>query len=698
MTSALLTKVAALFAPGKFAPGNNTGSRGLGARRFFSRIAFLFAIIVAGSYGVALPMQTSIEREIGFFFPIIQAALGTTTHDPVDIDVWNRTLKINQFTFRSDTQPEILLKIASIEVSGLGIGPGLLTADRVVIDGLELEYSGRQPNQPGFGFVYKVPEVVVDGFSTPVKEFPAANSMDAIGIVRLALERLAESTATSVSIPAVWITTKPSLSPGASADTTEQTLFNLVIRDLRAGRLAAITVDRIISLGAPVASGRGRVATEIGRISVNDLQLPSLLAAIAPAASANNAFMSLFREAAVGSYAGTRPNGHTVNIGSFSVSEFALRPSAVNLEQFDTVADLAASADRTQSPIQQRNLADQIAALLTGLRIGQIEVHGMKTNSVTDGPVELANLRLKGLDNGRISDFILEDLYAPRLKDPLRVGRIAFTSVDIAGLIRKSAQLATLQDPPSPDQIAGLMPTIEGIEVSEFSVPDKDTGQFIRLETFSASWGQFVGDVPGTVKITARAALPVSGADNSPLKALADVGFRMLWLSFDASAAWMEADQSISFPVQVTFDGLFSASGIFAINNVTRRHFEPDSTKFGDAANDLEAGPVVLSLRDTGGLDLLIAHFAKTQGVSLEAARRGIKENIDRAILVQPQASAELQRLADALGRFATTRGATLKVSIAPRQRVNLMELADMLDIDPLRALSQFSLELSVDR
>jgi len=323
----------------------------------------------------------------------------------------------------------------------------------------------------------------------------------------------------------------------------------------------------------------------------------------------------------------------------------------------------------------------------------------LKTHSTADGPIEIAVLRIKGLEDGRLSDFILEDLYAPRLKDPLRVGQIAFTSVDVAGLIRKSAELAILHSPPAPDQIAGLMPMIGGMELNGFSVPDKDTGQLIRIETFSGSWSQFVGVVPGTVKIAAKMALPVGGGDNGPLKALAAVGFRQLWLRFDASAEWNETTQTIAFPAQIEFDGLFSVSASVAINNVARRHFEPDPSKFGEAANDLEAGSVELSLRDTGGLDLLIAHFAKSQNISLEAARQEIKENIDRSLLLgQLQTSAELQRLANTLGRFVTTRGATLKASITPRQRVNLMQLMDMLDIDPLRALSQFNLELSVDR
>src|SRR5262249_37430975 len=139
---------------------------------------------------------------------------------------------------------------------------------------------------------------------------------------------------------------------------------------------------------------------------------------------------------------------------------------------------------------QQRNLAERAATLLAGLRIARFEVRGVKTNS-TDGPLELATMRLNGLENGRLSDFVLEDLYAPRLKDPLRVGRLAFTAIDVASLMRRSAQLAALPGSPTADDLVGLMSTIEGVEVSSFSVPDRTTGQLIQFESFSSSWGRF---------------------------------------------------------------------------------------------------------------------------------------------------------------------------------------------------------------
>src|SRR5947208_2504039 len=97
MQSALLTKAAALFAVRDNALSASLAisaslafSASPKARRLATRFAVLIAI--AGSCVAAPETQKSAARDIDV--PIIQAALGTTTQDSVDIDVWNRTLRI----------------------------------------------------------------------------------------------------------------------------------------------------------------------------------------------------------------------------------------------------------------------------------------------------------------------------------------------------------------------------------------------------------------------------------------------------------------------------------------------------------------------------------------------------------------------------------------------------------------------------
>ena len=45
-------------------------------------------------------------------------------------------------------------------------------------------------------------------------------------------------------------------------------------------------------------------------------------------------------------------------------------------------------------------------------------------------------------------------------------------------------------------------------------------------------------------------------------------------------------------------------------------------------AAQIEAGPVEIALRDTGGVDLAVAQQARQQNVSREAARRAMTDNV----------------------------------------------------------------------
>ena len=66
---------------------------------------------------------------------------------------------------RSSVDPRDRRKVGAIPCT---------SADRILIDGLELEYGGQQSNQPT-RLVYKASEIVVEGFSTPIREIPVTN-------------------------------------------------------------------------------------------------------------------------------------------------------------------------------------------------------------------------------------------------------------------------------------------------------------------------------------------------------------------------------------------------------------------------------------------------------------------------------------------------------------------------------------------
>ena len=58
----------------------------------------------------------------------------------------------------------------------------------------------------------------------------------------------------------------------------------------------------------------------------------------------------------------------------------------------------------------------------------------------------------------------------------MKVGRFALKSLDLANFLRMAALFSNPAQPPSPDQLLGLFPLIEGVEVKGFVAPFKNTG------------------------------------------------------------------------------------------------------------------------------------------------------------------------------------------------------------------------------
>ena len=110
-------------------------------------------------------------------------------------------------------------------------------------------------------------------------------------------------------------------------------------------------------------------------------------------------------------------------------------------------------------------------------------------------------------------------------------------------------------------------------------------------------------------------------------------------------------------------------------------------------AAQIEAGPVELALRDTGGVDLAVAQFAKTQNMSREQARAAIIQNIRETGMKLSGANADAMAIAGALARFVELPGGTLNIKLTPRGKVPVMQLAEALKGNPMLALARFQVD-----
>src|SRR3954451_23843104 len=101
-------------------------------------------------------------------------------------------------------------------------------------------------------------------------------------------------------------------------------------------------------------------------------------------------------------------------------------------------------------------------------------------------------------------------------------------------------------------------------------------------------------------------------------------------------------------------------------------------------AAQIEAGPIEITLRDTGGIDLAIAQQARQQNISREAARQAIIDNIRDNAMKMAAINPDVMALAGAMTRFVENPRGTLTIKLTPRGKVAMMQLLDVLKTGPV--------------
>jgi len=167
-------------------------------------------------------------------------------------------------------------------------------------------------------------------------------------------------------------------------------------------------------------------------------------------------------------------------------------------------------------------------------------------------------------------------------------------------------------------------------------------------------------------------------------------------LDANLSAAWDETSGGFVLDAaNFEVGSLLKASARVALAKVPRGAFTLDPQQATVAAAQIEAGALELTLRDLGAVDLFVAQYARTHGMSRDAARSaivdGIRTGSEKAVTANP----DTQAAVDALVRFVETPRQTLVVKLTPLGHVPVMQLGQFVNSDPLLALAQFRIEVS---
>ena len=649
-------------------------------------LAVAVVLAVGGFFGFDFYTQHRIAGEVDAAFAQMRASGGKASHGKVSFDLKTRTLRIDDISTESATQPPVRVTIASVTASGAGQpDPTRFSAD--TIEASDVEIGGSIAGPADGKIAYKMPRVVVKDYSGPASVQPPSASKSIIDAYRSGLAQFAAISAASVSIPNIAGTVK-----FGAAMSGEFNYSGVALQGIKDGKIATTQVERAaFTVNTQQAGKSDKMTGEIANLASRDFDAAALAAILDPQKANDDRYISVYGKTTAGPYTVTSALGLRMRIDALTVDDVGVRPSKLQLPAL--LATIQAAGTAQASPTQTRELIERGANIYEGMRVGTAEMRGLSAET-PQGPFKLQAIRFN-LEDGKVGEFAFEGLDTNTPKGPLKLGRFALKSLDIANFIRTSAQFANPAQPPSPELIAGLFPLIGGVEIRGVTAPFKNTGKLVNLDSFDVNWGQFIGPIPSKARLTTKMTTPVDATDPA-MKALIAAGLDTLSADGDIGAEWSEAARSFVVDVpKLEIGGLLKASARITLANVPRQVFSASVVQAIGASAQIEAGAIEVTLRDLGSVDLGVAQFARAQNVSREAARKTIVDNITATSKDVASANPDAEAAVQALAHFVESPGQTLVIKLTPRAKVPAMQLFQLLKTDPLIALAQFRIEAS---
>jgi hypothetical protein len=657
-------------------------------RKVLISVVVAAILVVGGFIGYKFYVQYRIDSEIEAAFAQVRAAGGQASHGKISFDPLSRTVKIADIAAEVATPVPVRIRVASLMATGVSLADETrLFAEAVETAGVEFSF------EAGWSTAYKLPSIIIKDLSGPAaRALPERRGSGADDVYLWALQRLAAVSATSITAPS--ITAIVSTPGAAEAQSVVYTYTNVALRDVRDGRIATSRIDRASFTGNIQQNGKtDKIGGEFAKMAAYDFDLAAALAIFDPARANDDGYVRVYRQVTCGAYELSVPGASRLHMDGFEVDDVKLRPSKLQLPQLRAIAAAAPKPGTMPTPAQTRDLMQKVAGLYESIHIGNAEMHGIAMDFEPEGSIRLASLR-SNLDDGRISEFTVEGLDVPSAQRPFKIGHLALKAIDIAGMVRWSSEFAAYGQQPTPGEALSILRLISGVEIKNLVGPYKNTDQQIRIDTLSLNWGQFVGPIPTQAHLVANVDTPIE-ANDPVLKPLLLAGVQTTRIDVDLGAAWAETSGTFGIePATIEIGNLLKASAGVSLAHVPREAFSSDLQQAMTIATQVDAGTLELTLHDLGGVDLMVAQYARAQNISRDDARRAISESAEtnaKAMTDRP----EVLAAAEALVHFIETPGQTLIIKLTPLGKVPALQLLQLLKTDPITALAQFQIEAS---
>jgi len=648
-------------------------------------VGAVVVVAAAGFFGFNFYLQHKVKEQVDTAFAQIRATGAKASYGKVSFDAKSRTVTITDVATESTSEPPFSVKIASVTASGVSQSdPARFSADNIDIADLELGVS--LPSQALSRVIYKAPQITVKAYSGPAAIQRPLASSSLIDLYRFGLAQLASITATSITAPAMTGTMAfDAKVKGGGTGGGNFTYSGIAIEGIKDGKIASAKTDAFhFSFNQP-GGKPAQMTGDLANMATTNIDVGALAAALDPSNANDDKYHRIYEHVSAGPYVVTSPEGLNMRIDSVTADDIGLNPSRLQLPKLIAMMSLAGAAQPAPGSAQAREMMETVATFYEGIGIGNTEMRGFSAET-PQGPFKLQVMR-GNFANGKIGELAVEGVEGRAPNGPVRLGRFALKSLDLANFARVIAQFSGQK--PSAEQMLGLLPLIEGVEIKGFTGPDKHGNQS-NIDILSLDWGQFVGPIPSKLHLIAKMSGPFDPTDANQRRFIM-AGIDKINIDADLGAAWTEASRTFALePVKLDLGGLVNATARLSLANVSREVFSTTAAQAMVAAMQTEVGAIELTLHDQGGVDLAIAQYARGQNLSREAARQAIVQTIRNA-----NTDESLKPAVDALVNFIETPGQTLVVKLTPRAKVPALQLIQLLKTEPLLALAQFQVEAS---
>ena len=636
---------------------------------------------VGGWFGFNFYAQHRAAAEVEAAFEQIRSGGGKASHGKIAFEQSSRTLTIEDIAVDPGKPLQGHVKIGAFKSTGVRqIGETRFAADGIDLSGIEIALDEVGPGK--LKLAYKIPQMTLRDYAGPlrVQNAPASGSLS--DMYRFVLDQFASVTATSVMIPSINI----SFDAGSSNGSGEVVYSGLTLQNLGRGKVDAMKMDRAtFTINVTQPSKADKLTGEISDMIVNDFDSTPILAALDPQRRSDDSYRRVYRQISTGPYVLKSVLGMRMDIDGFAMENIDVQPSKLHLfEMFNMPLDKSAPP----TPAQTRELMEKVAGFYDGIRIGKAEI-GKTSIGTPQGTAKINAIRY------RQGEFAIEGVDAPSPQGQFKMERFALKSLSMPNLMRWASGLTNPGQPPSPDQMLGLFRVLEGAEIKGVVAPHNNARQPITIDTISLNWGQLVESIPSKASLVVKMVTPTDPA-NPALQPLIVAGVDKLAIDLDLGAAWEESSGAFALaPATLDLGNLAKAQARLALANVPRGLFTTDPAQAMSQAEHIEAGPIELSLRDSGVVDLAVAQFARMQKVSRDTARSAIVEMIRAQGETVAASNLDVKAAVDALAGFVETSGQTLTIKLTPFGKLPMLQLIDVLNNEPIIALAQFRIEAS---